>query len=59
MTRPNKKTVAPAKLQVNKVIKLSKEQNARLTETPLRNAKETFEELASWRNRSLSSTFTV
>ena len=43
------------KLKVGKVIKLTRKQNQSLTDTPLKAAKETFEELRRWRYLSLRS----
>ncbi len=43
------------KLKTNKIIKLSKEQNDSLSETPFKVAGKVFKELESWRKRSLRS----
>ena len=58
MKKVNKKE-AVGKLELNKVITLSKEQNERLSMTPLKHAKGMFEALARWRNKSLTSGYRV
>lgn len=48
-----------AKLQLNKVSILSKEQNESLAATPLKRAGDVFKALARWRDKSLTSGFKI
>ena len=58
MAKKDKKN-SKNKIKLNEITELSKEQNKSLAATPLKHAKEVFEALARWRNKSLNTGFRI